>query len=140
MSNGGAQANSNGQAAENMIAGLLRSKGVVFERQRRIGRGIYGTMLRADFYLPKAPGLESGLIIESKWQDASGTVDEKLPYLVENIFTCYPCPVLIVIDGEGWREGAIAWLKSRADGRTLIGALSLSQLLSWANRTWRKHL
>ncbi|MEO3707170.1 PD-(D/E)XK nuclease superfamily protein [Trichormus azollae] len=34
----------------------------------------------------------SGLIVECKWQNSSGSVDEKLPYVNANIENFYPAP------------------------------------------------
>ena len=51
-----------------------------YSRQVYIGPGIYGTDLYVDFYIIGAAPISAGLIIECKWQQTSGSVDEKLPY------------------------------------------------------------
>lgn len=131
----GGRANSNGTSAENTIFDILARKGHTPERQRNIGFGIYGTALRADIYLSTVRRYPDGLIIESKWQESLGSVDEKLPYLVENIRICYPCPTIIVVGGGGMRPLALAWLKRQADGTRLIAVFTLEEFLTWANRT-----
>ena len=131
----GSRANSNGASAENAIFDILARKGHTPERQKNIGLGIYGTALRADIYLGTVRRYPDGLIIESKWQESPGSVDEKLPYLVENIRICYPCPTMIVVGGGGMRSPAMAWLKRQADGNRLIAVLTLEEFLTWANRT-----
>lgn len=50
--------------------------------------------------------------IECKWQQAAGSVDEKLPYLYLNTIEAMPeNSIMILIDGAGWKAGAIQWLK-----------------------------
>lgn len=50
--------------------------------------------------------------IECKWQQVAGSVDEKLPYLYLNSIEAMPeREIMILIDGAGWKEGAINWLK-----------------------------
>lgn len=130
----GAQAQSTGKVAEAMIDALLRRLGYVPITQRTVGAGIYGTPIQADILLERAPGFPEGLIIESKWQGSGGSVDEKYPYLVANIHFCYPCPVIILADGDGARPGAIRWLKAQVDGQKLYAVFSLKELVTWCNR------
>jgi len=130
----GAQANSTGKVAERMIDALLIQLGYAPIRERVIGRGIYGTPIKADILIERAPGFPAGLIIESKWQGSGGSVDEKYPYLVLNIQQIYPCPVIILADGDGARPGAIQWLKSQVDGTNLYAVFSFKELVTWCNR------
>lgn len=130
----GARANANGRAAEQVIAGMLDRKRLLYQTQAPIGRGIYDTPLRADFFIIAAHGFPCGLIIECKWQDTPGSVDEKFPYLVANIKTCYPAPTIVMLDGGGYRAGAAAWLAAQIDGTSLIAVYSLGDFLAWSNR------
>lgn len=130
----GAQANKTGKVAESMIDGLLRQLGYIPIRGRYIGLGIYNTPIHADILIECVPGFVQGLIIESKWQASGGSVDEKYPYLVANIRHCYPCPVIILADGDGARPGSIRWLKSQIDGDHLYAVFSLKELVTWCNR------
>jgi len=129
----GQQAAKSGRSAEDSIASILEAHGHRFERQKAVCRGIYGTLIKADFYIWTVPGFEAGLCIESKWQDCGGTTDEKLPYLVNNIRQCYPCPVLVVVHGGGFRPGAVEWLRDQADEK-LIGVFTLEELVSQVAR------
>lgn len=131
----GARASRNGRTAEHVIADILTRHAVAYQRQHPIGTGIYGTPIRADFYLPTLIGFPDGLVIESKWQDVGGSADEKLPYLVANIIERYPCPTIVVIDGGGFRAGALAWLRTKVDGVRLYAVYSLTQFMSWTNRS-----
>ena len=56
-------------------------------------------------------------VFEAKWQNGSGSVDEKMPYLWEH-FLSSPVPNWIVwFDGAWWREkrgrNAVEWLRER---------------------------
>ncbi len=72
--------------------------------------------------------------MESKWQEIGGSVDEKFPYLVDNIYQLYPCPTIIVYGGKGAKRGAIDWLRRQADGTHLVAVLSLEEFLTWTLR------
>lgn len=105
----------------------------LFVAQFPIGASIYGLPLFTDFLLHGAPGYPAGLAIEVKWQQSQGSVDEKFPYLVNNICECYPCPALVIADGGGQRLGAIQWLRNQV-GPQLIAIHTLAEFLAWANR------
>ena len=76
--------------------------------------------------------------IECKWQQSNGSVDEKLPYLYLNcIFAFEENEVIIVIDGKGQKQGAIDWIKEKAnsnwlneDGKT-IRVMNLTEFTTW---------
>jgi hypothetical protein len=100
-----------------------------------IGTGIYQTELKVDFYIIGSDAMPSGLIIECKWQESTGSVDEKFPYLNMNIQLHYPAPTIVVIGGVGMREGASNWLKARVnDNRNLAAVFSLDRFIAWANK------
>ncbi len=105
----------------------------LFVAQYPIGPSIYALPLNADFWVYGAPLFPRGLAIEVKWQQSTGSVDEKFPYLVHNIKECYPCPALVIADGGGQRPGALQWLRDQA-GDNLLAVFSLSEFLAWANR------
>jgi hypothetical protein len=135
MRSQGQRANQNGQTAENLIDAVLHQKRLAFVRQYPIGLGVFGTPIRVDFYLPIVPGHSGGLILESKWQEVAGSADEKLPYLVANIQHCYPSPAIVVIDGDGFRPGAVAWLRAQVGGN-LIAVQNLQEFVTWCNRNF----
>ncbi len=82
--------------------------------------------------LPTSP---SELIIECKWQESGGSVDEKFPYLNLNIQNSYPAPTIVVIGGEGMREGAIKWLRNQVKcNLNLLAVYSLDRFIAWANK------
>ncbi|WP_420807081.1 PD-(D/E)XK nuclease superfamily protein [Trichormus azollae] len=63
----------------------------------------------------------SSLIIECecKWQNTSGSVDEKLPYVNADIENFYPAPTIVMIDGGGIKPGAINWLNTQVGNNKL---------------------
>lgn len=106
-----------------------------YAKQVYIGAGIYQTALKVDFYVVGLSANPSGLIIECKWQESGGSVDEKFPYLNLNIQNSYPAPTIVVIGGEGMREGAINWLRQQVKyNRNLLGVYSLDRFIAWANK------
>ncbi|MCG6134257.1 MAG: hypothetical protein MET45_06290 [Nostoc sp. LLA-1] len=106
-----------------------------YAKQVCIGRGIYHTTLKVDFYVVGLPLIPSGVIIECKWQESGGSVDEKFPYLNLNIQNSYPAPTIVVIGGEGMREGAIKWLRQQVkDNKNLLEVYTLDRFIAWANK------
>lgn len=130
----GQQAVKTGATAEATIFCILKERGFTVQRQIVIGTSIYDTELRADFYIAPCTNFPAGLIIESKWQESAGSVDEKFAYLVENIRTRYPAPCIIILDGGGYRPKAAEWARRQVDGVRLIGVYTFAEFLSWCNR------
>jgi len=128
----GRRANQNGQAAEDVIASILMQRRYIPQRQYPMGLGIFGTPIAADFYLDDIPSFPAGLVIESKWQEVGGSVDEKFPYLVATIQECFFCPAIIVLHGGGFRAGAEHWLRRQVRGN-LFGVFRLEEFLTWVN-------
>jgi len=127
--------NKSGRDTEDILAAVLRVSGIIFTRQVLVGQTIYGTDLRVDFVLHNLGEFPHGVILESKWQDVGGSVDEKFPYLLENIRYQYPMPAVAIVHGGGCRDGAVRWLRERVDGTTLVAVYGLEEFISWANRT-----
>lgn len=106
---------------------------------------IYGEKGRTEFLLISARHNITARI-ECKWQQGSGSVDEKLPYLYLNCIETMPeTHIIIVIDGAGWKPGAIPWLKdavarnryTTAPSTKVIKVVSLAEFITWANTTFR---
>ena len=86
--------------------------------------------------------------IECKWQQVAGSVDEKLPYLYLNTIEAMPeKSIMILIDGSGWKAGAIKWLKDavkqkkyttkrNSDKKILV--FNLTEFFTWSNKTFNK--
>ncbi|MDA8168719.1 MAG: hypothetical protein M0Z59_03345 [Nitrospiraceae bacterium] len=84
--------------------------------------------------------------IECKWQQAAGSVDEKLPYLYLNCIEAMPEEkIIIIIDGGGPKRGSIEWLKNSAKQNRYnktgipkdILVFSLTEFMAWSNKTLR---
>jgi hypothetical protein len=72
--------------------------------------------------------------LEVIWQQVRGSTDQRLAYFLKNAQEAYPeNNVLFVIDGPGWREGAVEWMRREAENYPLknIGVMNLSQFLAW---------
>lgn len=98
---------------------------------------IYGRKARTEFLL-KSARLPEDIRIECKWQQKSGSVDEKFPYLYINCVRAMPEQnVIIVIGGVGARQGAIDWLDlhCRLTTRRSVRVMDIAQFLAWANTT-----
>jgi len=138
MSNQGHHANVTGSSAENLTRCILIEKGYLVKRNFPKYINIYGEDSKPDLFVQGIPGYEQGLIIEVKYQSVGGSVDEKYPSLIENIKTKYPYPTVIVIDGNGYRAGALSWLKMHIDGKKLINIFDINEFLSWTNKLEKK--
>jgi hypothetical protein len=159
----GGLANSSGRTLETTVIGTLESKGfhTVHYRTWAQNRAQYGgeLLLRNVPYttLYGHPGKTEFLIrsqryglevrIECKWQQSSGSVDEKFPYLYLNCIECMPEEqIIILVDGGGAKAGSVAWLRNAARTKQYtndsnrsktIAVMNLSEFLIWANRTFR---
>lgn len=154
----GAKANKSGKVLETTVEGTLRGHGyfqvclnVPKQQQREyllnstllpkryarnvyVGTGIYQNDLYADFYVTGSPAFPSGLIIECKWQETPGSTDEKFPFLNLNIQFCYPVPTVVVIGGEGMRQGAMDWFKNQVgSNQNLLAVHKVERFIAWAN-------
>lgn len=146
----GTKANYTGNVLENFIENRLNERGYtyvdkkkfkpaiylgqpIYTRQMVICKGIYGTDVKCDFILFHPEKHPECLIIESKWQQSSGSVDEKYPYLVLNIQMKYPHKAIIVLDGDGYKKGALDWLKTQI-GNNLTNVFKMAEFNKWANQ------
>lgn len=85
--------------------------------------------------------------VECKWQQKAGSVDEKLPH---TYLSCVEAmddnDVIILIDGKGFRDGAVEWLRTAAKERKyipqnrpekVIRIMNVTEFLTWCNETFR---
>lgn len=158
MSQGG-RANKSGTVLEMTVEGTLKAHGYLeicehlpkkrkrewlfsstdipkrYAKQVFIGSSIYKTEVYVDFYILGSPSIPKGLIIECKWQESGGSVDEKFPYLNLNIRDCYPASAIVVIGGEGMRQGAIDWLRKQIESNSnLLAVHKLESFIAWGNK------
>ncbi len=146
---GGSIANKTGNELEIFINNCLVRKGYVFvpktrfiasqvlaqpiyTRQFSLGETIYNTAWR-DFILYHPIKHSNCLVIESKWQQSGGSADEKYSYTILNVRKQSVYNVIIIIDGDGYKKGALQWLKDQVYGN-LKGVFSMSEFITWANK------
>ena len=96
----------------------------IYSKQLIIGKTIYNTNRKCDF-ITYNPFTEKEIIIECKWQDVAGSVDEKYPFLVLNIKKL-DVDTIIVLDGKGYKEAAKERLKEQVGG-CLIDVLDFAE-------------
>ena len=104
----------------------------VFTDQLKICKSIYGNNIRCDFMLYNSEKLPHELVIESKWQQSKGSVDEKFPYLERNIREQYPYNTIVVMDGGGYKPSAEKWLRSKVGGN-FIGVFNMMEFRTYVN-------
>lgn len=146
---GGSIANETGNILENFVAQTLDRKGYefieknkfkvamalnqkIYTRQLHLTQTIYDTKWNIDFVVHNPEKQPISLIIECKWQQVGGSVDEKYPYTVQNIKEQSPYPAIILLDGEGYKGGAKDWLKKQIDNK-LLGVFSMGEFTKWVN-------
>jgi hypothetical protein len=162
----GAYASHQGKVLETTVESTLKAKGfeiVMFRDWQRMQdaysdnvllkhcpfTNIYNHVGYTEFLLKSKTyqGTQGAIRIECKWQQSSGSVDEKFPYLYLNCIEAMPeKQIMIVVDGNGARSGAVSWLKDAAKYKKYttgenkdkeIRVFSLMEFIQWANSTFR---
>lgn len=98
-------------------------------------------------FLVKSERFGLNVRIECKWQQSSGSVDEKLPYLYLNCIETMPeMDIIIIAGGGGMKPGAIPWLKAAVSQKKYvlpgmpdknIQVFSIEEFMAWANKMLR---
>ncbi len=115
----------------NFVAGLEEAQKPGYATQVTIGETIYNTRLVCDFLLYHPQKWTTGLVIEAKWQQVSGTVDEKFPYFVMNIWKS-EYQTILVLDGGGYRQGAETWVRMMRK-HNLLHVFNMAEFQAWVN-------
>jgi len=160
----GQAANKNGQWLEDQVetiitdyglASILHSKintrsgkkiveqsedGVLFKNVPFISA--YGTKSRSEFVLNLSG--RGPIRIECKFQKVAGSVDEKLHYLVGNLYAFKEKEAIVVLEGDGARKEAKAYVKFAAKkAKNIVNkkimVFTLNQFKSWANSVLAKN-
>lgn len=132
---GGRRANDHGKTAEHSIGDLLMRLQYDYERQAYVGQSVFGKRIVVDFLVKNAAEFPAGFIIESKYQDMGGSVDEKYAYVWMNIVTsAYRYPIIVVCFRPDLCAGAVRFLREQVDGQRFIGVFDFAQLMSWLQR------
>jgi hypothetical protein len=114
------------------LANLQALGGRQYIKQLPVGNTIYDTPRVCDFFVVNEHLFPNGLIIECKWQQSGGSVDEKYPFLLFNVMKTGK-PTVILLDGGGYKPAAMEWLKRQVNtGAALIAV--------WNMREFQKHV
>lgn len=163
MKQGGSYANSSGGVLEGLVEHALAKKGFAVVKykdwllnQEQYGEevllknvpyeGLYKHASTTEFVLlSKKYNLETR--IECKWQQVSGSVDEKLPYLFLNCSEKMTEPqVIILLDGGGAKPGAVEWLRDSCENfnqrelktsKRSIDLMNMTEFVQWVNSVFK---
>lgn len=163
MKQGGYLANSSGRVLENMVESTIKAKGLASTHFRLWQKepdkygdevliknvpytSIYQHASKTEFLI-KSAQYQVLTRVECKWQQSSGSVDEKYPFLFLNCTQRMHEPhIIILLDGGGAKQGAIDWLRQAChkfndyEGKMLgrkIELFNTTEFMQWANRTFR---
>ena len=117
---------------KNRFAAACYLEQPIYTRQFHIAESIYETALNCDFILYHPQKHPNRLVIDAKWQQRGGSVDEKYPFLILNIKYRYLTPTVIVLDGGGYKATAEQWLRAQV-GDNLLHVFNMAQFQTWAN-------
>jgi len=154
---GGTTANHSGRTLEGIVRGALTAVGLVPVSHREWQKSpelfgselllqnvpydtIYGHRGNTEF-LAQSKKHNVNARIECKWQQSTGSVDEKFPYLFLNCVNQMKEPLVILLcDGGGAKPGALHWLRHACNSFTLeektkskrvIELMSTTDFISW---------
>lgn len=105
----------------------------IYSKQFFLGKSIYNTNIYCDFILYHPTKYKDCLVIECKWQQVGGSVDEKYPYLILNMQMKYPYKSILLLDGGGYKQGAKEWIKNQV-GKNLLHVFDMSEFQKWVNK------
>jgi len=84
------------------------ARGLVVYREVQMGKTIIGKNRHIDIFVLHAES-RTALAIECKYQDTSGTVDEKIPYAIDDM-QAMGVPVCLAYAGSGFSQGILHML------------------------------
>jgi len=114
-----------GNQYRDLIAGYIHRcytpLGLVVYTEISLGKTIIGKDRRIDVFVVRSTD-QRALALECKYQDSPGTVDEKIPYALQDLEALW-VPGCLVYAGEGWSRGILHTLEaSRLAARCLPDA------------------
>ena len=112
----GPQADISHRALIARLTAVCAERGVAYRTGVVIGETPFGQAFKADLCVD-VPGYGE-LVVIARFQDQSGSAEQKLPFLTMAI-TRTRRPALVVLDGEGWSQGALDWMAARKGDRVL---------------------
>ncbi len=94
------------------VVSAYASRGIEVYEEVSIGTSIIGKRRRVDLVVLDSER-RSALALECKYQDSSGTADEKIPYALRDL-EALRMPSAMVYAGRGFSEGVLHLLQSSA--------------------------
>lgn len=101
---------SNGDELVRAVADLAQNLGLESRKQVRVARRIWGAIRHIDVVITH-PQTRKTLGIECKFQSVTGTAEEKIPSVINDI-AAWPIPGLVVFAGAGFTENMKLFLIS----------------------------
>ena len=103
-----------GNQYRDAIAGYIHHNyaplGVVVYREVALGKTIIGKDRQIDIFVLRVSD-QRAIALECKYQDALGTVDEKIPYALQDLEALW-VPGCLVYAGKGWSKGVLHTLEA----------------------------
>jgi len=120
---GKALAVANGEELAKAVVLLAAQLGLETHEQVRVARRIWGAIRHIDVVVTH-PQTRKTLGIECKYQAVTGTAEEKIPAVINDI-AAWPIPGLVVFAGDGFTENMKLFLISTGK------AVEFSELTPW---------
>lgn len=92
------------------IARHYSQRGIEIYREVALGKSIIGKDRRVDIFVLHRP-TNRALAIECKFQNTSGTTDEKIPYTIGDV-RAMRMPACVVYGGDGFSDGVLHLLRA----------------------------
>jgi hypothetical protein len=103
-----------GNQYRDLIAGYIHRSygpfGLVVYTEISLGKTIIGKDRRIDVFVVRSSD-QKAIALECKYQDTQGTVDEKIPYALDDLAALW-IPGCLVYAGEGWSRGILHALEA----------------------------
>lgn len=127
----GTRANKNGQQLEAVVEIVLRMKGITKVKSKdfrddpeAFGTEVLETHVPFDSvygrrgyteYVIHSEKLEGPIRLDCKWQQTGGSIDEKFPSLLLNLYNSPEDVCIILVEGGGARDGHLQWLRETTE-------------------------
>ena len=86
-----------------------------YSTQLACERNLYQAKFKADVFVFEKEHWPNGLIIECKYQELGGSVDEKYVFTVMSLKELKHRDTLLILGGNGARNCAVNWMKDQQD-------------------------
>jgi len=89
-----------------------------------------------DYYIPTGQLVNhKDIAISVKGLTTQGSEQDKFLSHIDRDIPSYPCPVILIMLGDGWSEDYIQWAKSKVDDKQLLAVFTSSdELMLWLKR------